>query len=122
MAYLITGRAGSGKSTVCLELRRRSQQAFDADDVPGLAHWIDRQTGQITEVDHSRYVDYQKVGWDWDAAVMNSFLSHRPSSFLCGSASNQLLFHDRFRQVFMLGLGPDEHRKRLETRENHSGK
>jgi dephospho-CoA kinase len=116
MAYLITGRAGSGKSTVCLALKQHGYEAYDADAVPGLAHWIDRQTGKVTAVDYTKYVDYSQVGWDWDETVLAKFLGAHPGAFLCGSASNQLEFYASFKRVFVLELDPATHRHRLQTR------
>ena len=45
MLVLITGTPGSGKSTMCEELRARGYQALDADDLD-LCAWVDRATGE----------------------------------------------------------------------------
>lgn len=116
MAYLVTGRAGSGKSTICLALKQRGYEAYDADAVPGLSDWIDRQTGRPTVIDHTKYVDYRRVGWDWNDTVLKQFLSAHPQALLCGSASNQLDFYALFERVFILELDPLTHRHRLENR------
>ena len=48
---LITGRSGSGKSTVYRELRRRGLPAFDTDRVAGLARWVDAVSLKTVEVE-----------------------------------------------------------------------
>ena len=122
MAYLITGRAGSGKSTVCLELKRRGYEAYDTDKVSGLANWINLKTDRITEVDYTKYVDYQRIGWNWSEPVVQAFLRVHPAAFLCGSASNQLLFHSHFDRVFVLDVDDSTHRERLRTRSSSYAK
>jgi broad-specificity NMP kinase len=120
--YLITGRGGSGKSTVAAELKRRGHPALDADEVPGLARSEDLGTGLPIEVDYSGFVDYSKVGWNWQNKALDELLERSKDLFLCGSASNQLTFHPRFDKVFVLILDPGTHRHRLQTRASRYGK
>lgn len=122
--YLITGRGGSGKSTIALKLQRQGYAAFDADDVPGLARSEDLRTGQPIDVDFSGYVDYSKVAWNWQAPVMRDFLADHEHEdvFLCGSASNQQSFYGLFTRVFILMLDPETHKERLSHRASAYGK
>jgi broad-specificity NMP kinase len=121
-AFLITGRGGSGKTTICAELKRRGLPAFDADRVPGLAAAFDRNTGKPTTVDWSGYVDYSKFAWDWDDAVLQHLITEHPTLYLCGSASNQFNFHPLFTMVFVLQLDLSTHRDRLRHRESDYGR
>lgn len=120
--YLITGLGGSGKSTVHSILQQRGFNSYDTDNIPGLAGWKDLKTGEGTEVDHTGFVDYTKVAWDWDESVLITFLAQQQNVFLCGSASNQLPFHKHFDKVFILMLDPVTHRKHLLERESAYGK
>jgi dephospho-CoA kinase len=121
--FLITGRGGSGKSTIAQELLRRQYTCFDADDVAGLARWEDLSTGLSVNVDHNGYVDYSRVGWNWNETTLSKLLNHNSDMFLCGSASNQLQFHSRFDKVFVLILSEAVQAKRLLSRtDNGYGK
>jgi broad-specificity NMP kinase len=116
--YLVTGRAGSGKSTICLELLKRDLPTYDGDQIPGLAGWIDLKTGLPAIVNPSEFVDYKKVGWNWSKKVLQAFINDNKSCFVCGSASNQLLMHKEFDKIFVLTLKPETQRQRLVTRAN----
>jgi broad-specificity NMP kinase len=120
--YLITGRAGSGKSAVNAEMQNRNLNSLDTDRIPGLARWEDLATGERTSVDPGGFVDYQKVGWNWNPSVLKGVLDARKTLFLCGSASNELEFHRLFDKVFVLTLDPEIQLQRLESRENSYGK
>jgi len=125
-AYLVTGRGGSGKSAVASELVHRGYNALDGDDIPGLSRWEDAATGRPVEVDYHGYVDYTKVAWNWDAEVLDKVIAANAQDqkpfFLCGSASNQATFYNKFEAIFVLALEPDAHRKRLSSRDSAYGK
>jgi adenylate kinase family enzyme len=114
--YLITGRSGSGKSTIASDLQKQNYTCFDGDEIPGLARWVDLSTGQTTEVDHTGYVDYSKVGWNWSRDSLDALFAVHTDMILCGSASNQLDFHNRFDKVFVLALPEATQRQRILSR------
>lgn len=114
--YLVTGRAGSGKSTVCTELQSRGLQAEDGDNIPGLASWIELETGQKVEVDVTKFIDESKVDWLWNSDVLRKWLASPKEKFLCGSAGNDLDFLNSFAKVFVLTVDPFIHTVRLQTR------
>ncbi len=120
--YLITGRGGSGKSTICRELNRRGLPAFDADNVPGLCRWEDRQSGEPIAVDPADYIDFKIVAWAWQDAVLRQLLETHNDLILCGSSSNQDDYHHIFDAVFVLTLDPHTHDRRLRTRDFEYGK
>ena len=57
MKILITGIAGSGKSTIAKELIKLGRQAVDLDN-SGLCSWVNKKTDEVTE-----YVE--GAGKDW---------------------------------------------------------
>jgi len=114
--FLIDGRAGSGKSAINGELRKRGYNSHDADDFPGLASWVDTRTKEPVEVDPSKYVDYSRVDWDWDGEVLKKVIAENPNLFLCGSASNDLDFFNLFDRVFILTIDPARQLESLQTR------
>jgi broad-specificity NMP kinase len=120
--YLITGRGGSGKSTICRKLKRRGYPAYDADEVAGLCRWENRQTGEPIKVDPAGYIDYKKVAWAWQDKVFKELFDAHDTLILCGSSSNQESYHNRFDAVFVLMLDPKTHDYRLRTRDFDYGK
>jgi hypothetical protein len=109
-AYLITGEAGTGKSSVATELRRRGYLAYDADAT--LAYHTDRATGQpITEkLDH-----YAGTAWMWDAARLRVLLDHRKDVFMTGSSDNQHEFYPLFATIFILTIDAPRSRSACKT-------
>jgi broad-specificity NMP kinase len=120
--YLVTARGGAGKTTIHKILEERGYNSFDTDNIPGLARWEDLATGQRVQVDPGSFVDYSKVGWNWNKNILRGILATRKNLFLCGSASNQLDFHELFDRVYVLTLDPEIHEQRLMSRESEYGK
>ena len=118
-SYLITGRSGTGKSTVCKELLKRGYVAFDGDSVPGLAGWVDIATGQKVNTDYPGHDHVGKFNWNWDETVLKKLLQDNEDVFLCGSANNAYNFYPLFDTVFVLNLEPDEQRRRINNRVEH---
>lgn len=114
--FLVTGRAGSGKSTVAIELSGRGLEAFDADDIPGLSNWEDISTGDKVTLNNNRYVDIQKLQWIWDRKVLFAFLANLDGAFICGGADNDFSFEDLFAKHFVLDVNPETQIERIETR------
>ncbi len=117
--YLITGYAGSGKSSVAVEMQKRGLTAFDGDKVPGLSRWEDVHTGEPVVVDPKQYVDFSKVSWNWNEQTLKELLASNNPLFLCGSSSNQTDFHILFDKVFMLKLSKETQAKRLASRQDN---
>jgi hypothetical protein len=120
--YLITGRGGSGKSAICRELQRRGFPAYDADEVPGLCRWQDRNSGKFIPVDPAGDVDFSKVAWAWQDTVLRQLINTRVDIILCGSSSNQNEYQSLFDTIFVLMLDPQTHDHRLRTRDFEYGK
>ncbi len=124
-AYLITGRGGTGKTTLCAAFQRHGYTAFDTDCIAGLARAEDQATGQPIEVDFSGFVDFNKVAWNWQPDVLQAFLQQHHDThplILCGSASNLARFTELFTNIFVLNLSPQEHAARLQQRTSSYGK
>jgi broad-specificity NMP kinase len=120
--YLITGRGGTGKSTICLELQRRGVHAFDADKVPGLCRWENRQSGEPININPAGYIDFKKVAWAWQDKVLRQLLANASNLIICGSSSNQENYYPSFDKIFVLVIDPDTHDLRLRTRDFDYGK
>ena len=121
--FLILGRAGSGKTAVAHELRRRGLAAFDADEVKNLSNWIELSSGKHVSVDPAAVIDYTKVDWLWDEDILVKLLTPQTEGdlFLCGGAGNDLALGQKyFDKIFFLAVTPEIQHARLLARTNNN--
>jgi hypothetical protein len=119
VATLISGNPGAGKSTLTLELQRRGLRAVDADAVPGLAAWLDRDGAVVG--DGSLRPTPELLAdcyWGWSAARLDEVLDELgPTGVLLGIAVNQWGFVDRFDGLVLLELDEETQRDRVGSRD-----
>jgi hypothetical protein len=120
--FLITGLPGTGKSTVCAELKTRGHEAYDGD-YDRLAKWYNDVTGKPVEEryyhkrtpeflqTHSRNISHQAVE-DLVAKAKHKTI------FLCADPENEDELVSLFAKVFALVLDEDARQRRLATRTN----
>lgn len=112
-AYLITGEAGTGKSSLAVELQKRGYVAYDGDLTPGLTYHADRATGKpITE----RLEHYVETDWVWDRNRLQELLDSSEVVFITGATDNQQDFYPLFRKIFMLTIDTETLTRRLQNR------
>lgn len=117
--YLITGIAGSGKSTIKSELINRGYTAYDVDD--GMAHWIHRTTGTPVAYDPALVPMTDEHDWSINKSVLDRALESDNIVFICGSAHDLYCYFDRFDTVFLLQYPSAESvRTRLVSRTDNS--
>lgn len=124
--YLIEGISGTGKTSVCHELRRRGYHALNGDR--DLAYKGDPTTGKpldrpdhATEIEHVVWVHTHQI---WDVEVVKSEIADksRAISFFCGGSRNFSHFIKFFDAVFVLDIDLETLRRRLSARlENEFG-
>jgi len=120
MRYLITGVAGTGKSTIARELRRRGYAAYDTEE--GFSYYIDKQTGERCaypkEPTQEWYDSHERV-FD-EKVLMNLMKKHADEPlFICSITANQAKFYPQFDKLFLLTAPDDVITHRLGTRTNN---
>ena len=107
--YLIEGVSGTGKTTVCDELRRRGCHAIHGDRE--LSYQGDPETGEPLD-------DYVHEHHIWDVGKVRSLVADQRNamSFFCGGSRNFHRFLDLFDEVFILDVDLDTLSKRLAVR------
>jgi thymidylate kinase len=107
--YLVEGVSGTGKSSVCKELRRRGHHAINGDTE--LAYQGDPDTGEPTVgVAHERHI--------WNVGKVRSVAADQAAAvtFFCGGSRNLSRFADVFDGVFVLDVDVDTLNRRLDER------
>lgn len=121
--FLITGLPGSGKSTVCAELKSRGYEAYDADE-DRLAKWYNDKTGQPVEEKHYRnhsleFLRTHSRDIARQTVVKLAVKARNQPIFLCGDAENEVDLQDLFADVFALILDEQIRNHRLAIRTNN---
>jgi AAA domain-containing protein len=108
--YLIEGVSGTGKTSVCKELRRRGLHAINGDT--DLAYQGDPETGEPTDVAPSHF---QHI---WDVEKVRGIAADHsePVTFFCGGSRNFSKFHDLLDGIFVLDIDLSTLNQRLDQR------
>ena len=107
--YLIEGLSGTGKTSVCDELRRRGHHAIHGDRQ--LAYRGDPETGEPTGGSaHEHHI------WHVDRVRALVADQHEAVTFFCGGSRNFAEFIDLFDGVFVLEVDLDTLERRLDER------
>jgi broad-specificity NMP kinase len=90
--YLIEGVSGTGKTSVCHELRRRGYHAINGDRELR-AHnppTPDQQTERITALSDADTAEIRRASNHWDIAKVRSAAANQDDqfSFFCGGSRN----------------------------------
>ena len=107
--FLVEGGSGTGKTSVCHELRRRGFHAVNGDT--DLAYQGDPVTGLPTDTAlHEHHV--------WDVARVRELVldASTPVTFFCGGSRNVDVFLDVFDDVFVLQVDRATLEERLDRR------
>lgn len=107
--YLVEGVSGTGKTSVCQELKRRGYHAINGDRE--LAYQGDPETGKPTNsLMHEHHI--------WHIDKVKSLVASRDDkvTFFCGGSRNFSKFVDLFDGVFVLEVDLETLNRRLDER------
>jgi gluconate kinase len=117
MNVLITGVAGSGKSTIAAELTKRSYTAYNTDSIKGLCAWVELATGKPNpNFERNSAKDWaDKFDWLWNEDRLHQLLndSGTKTIFFCGSSGNQDRLYSLFDKIFLLEVDDQLIRERI---------
>jgi broad-specificity NMP kinase len=124
MKILLTGIAGTGKSTIVRALNERGIAAIDLHDVPDLFFWQDKTTKQKIEYTPGRPKEwFANVDRLCDINKLQEILNQYDDIVVAGttSGSNQKEFLSNFDKIILLQANPEILVHRMQTRTNKSG-
>ena len=124
MKTLITGIAGTGKSTIVQELNKHGVEAIDLHDIPNLFFWEDIRTKQVVEYSKNHPLDwFENVERLCNIDMLKNILNQYENIVMAGTTGgpNQKEFLSLFDKIILLQTNPETLIYRMETRNNKSG-
>lgn len=118
--YFITGRKGSGKTTVIKLLQERGFAAYNTDDLPEATKLQNKETGEVVPWPKEGKVDRTTYAWQWQRPEIERLLASDETVFLGAIVSNQAEFYPLFDKIFVITVDSDTLRQRLQTHEHAS--
>lgn len=123
MKILITGVAGTGKTTALAELQKRGNLVIDLD-ATGFCRWRNKETGEYAEYgeDGKDEAWFEKHRWYCDDKELTTLLSCiRPDKqvFVGGVVRNIKDIGEKFDKKFLLTTDSATLRERLTSRTNN---
>lgn len=118
--YLITGVAGTGKSSAAQELRRRGYAAYDTEE--GFSFYVDKRTGERCAYPKNPspqwYEHHERV---FDEKVLENLLKKHAGEplFIATITANQAKYYPQFDKLFLLTAPDDVIIHRLGIRTNN---
>src|SRR3989344_3535377 len=124
MKIVITGVAGTGKSTISKELNKKGVVSIDFKDVPGLSYWRNKTTKEKVEYpatgDLSWFDSHERI---CDLKRLKEILDEHKDLVVTGIASgNQTECFNFFDKIFLLQCSPETIIRRMQTRKTSWGK
>ncbi len=117
--YLITGRQGSGKTTVIKQLQKLGYTAYNTDDLLDVTKLQDKETKETIEWPEGK-VDWSRYAWNWQKPEIEKLLASDEIVFIGAVVSNQVDFYPMFDKVFVITVSVNTLKTRLENHEHSS--
>ncbi len=123
MKILITGIAGTGKTTTLAELQKHGHVVIDLD-ATGICRWRNKETQEVTEYGpDGRDTEWLNLhGWYCDIPTLQKLLScirEDKDVFVAAITENIEELAKEFEKVFVLNANDDVIRNRLNARSNN---
>jgi broad-specificity NMP kinase len=121
-SILITGIAGTGKTSIIIFLQQQGYTAYGIEDIKGICRMINRETGEtITHEIGSNLEAFKKYDWICDIKAVQDLMQKNRDGliFYSGTAANIDDLLPLFDQIFLLQTDKKELSRRLTERVNN---
>ena len=118
-SILVTGVAGSGKSSVSKKLNDLGYKAYDIEEMDGLFKIVNKNTGEVYEdFENNDLEKVKNMDWNCDLKKLQEIIENETSeiAFYCGTASNWEDLIGLFDKIILLKASPEVIERRLSTR------
>jgi len=115
--YLITGRQGTGKTSVIRELQRRGYTAYNTDEIAGVTRLEETATGKPLALKHNE-VNWDLASWNWQKEPLEALLNSDEDVYIGAVTSNQANYYSQFDQIFALIVPPETLARYLTSHEH----
>jgi len=120
-AYLITGNAGSGKSSVLDELAHRGFTVYDTDGMPEITGMFDNRTGRAVTERLTPPIDWTRYRYSWGISALEQLLAQSPDpAFVAAKTSNSDDNFHLFKAIFALEVNSETLKHRILGRRSHN--
>jgi broad-specificity NMP kinase len=117
--FLVTGLPGTGKSTICAELKARGFTAYDGD-YDHLAYWYNDATGEPILGNHERTIEFlDSHSRDIKSETIRKIVANDKPIFVCADPENEDELVPLFDRIFALVLDEEMRQTRLASRTNN---
>jgi broad-specificity NMP kinase len=116
--YFITGRPGTGKSSVIRNLQNRGFTAYNTDELDDVTKLENGQTGEVVPWPDSP-VDWGRYRWNWQEAELKKLLASSGTVFVGAIVGNQEQYLSLFDKVFVLIIDSASLEQRLKQHEHN---
>jgi len=122
-SILITGVAGSGKTTLSDKLNKLGYKSFDIENINGLFAMFNKRTGEaVKDWTNNDLESTKQHKWICDKNKLEKIIKDNSQgiTFYCGIGSNLEELIPLFNQILLLKVSPDVLRERLSKRTHNS--
>lgn len=121
-SILITGIAGTGKSSIIIFLQQQGYTGYGIEDIKGLCRKINRETSEtITNHNCNNFEDFKKYDWICDIMAVQDLMQKNSDGliFYSGTAANIDELIPLFDKIFLLQADKNVLSRRLTERVNN---
>lgn len=121
---LITGVAGTGKTTLAQELKKRGLACIDdATNGEDLGVWYDLEGNQLPHnTHHNKNFSWKNVRWGWNIDKLERFLEENELAVVCGYMPKiENIAKKYFDDIILLDTTPEVINTRLSKRKDGYG-
>ncbi len=104
---LIIGPSGSGKTHISAELKKQGINAIDADLVPGLSGWFDKDGKEVEYPEDAGKEFLDNHEFLWGKNFLKDYLEEQGAVYLFGLSGNVFSVIDLFDKVYFLKVEPE---------------